>query len=377
MTTPFVEVEHGGLSCTIQDCGRRGLRRIGIPWAGALVPHWMSLANALVGNALDSPVLECFESGLTLKTGDTAVRIAVVGDADIWLEPLHDGPHTPTARSLPAWRSHQIPPDTRIRIRSSGAWRVTVLSISGIALQPHYGSAATYARAALGGLNGKPLQAGDKIPLANVDQAQTEKPDLQCTPHPEIAGSQVDTEPAAQQNQQETPPVIDLRAVPGPQEDAFTTAGLTCFFSCDFILTEEADRMGARLQGPTIEHASKAARDIVTDAIIPGSVQVPGSGQPIAMLADAHTAGGYPKIATIISCDLPKLALCRSGQRFHFVSVDVDEAVNLARDAQQTLADILAGIVPVGDAYVDSAALFQQNLIGGIFDAQHVDWRDD
>jgi len=377
VTASFLEVEHGGLASSIQDCGRYGLRRFGIPWAGVLVPQWMSLANALVGNSPESPVLECFEGGLTLKTGDAAVRIAVVGDADILIEPLQSGDHTAAARSLAAWRSHRIPPSTRIRIRSSGLWRLTVLSIAGITLQPHYGSTATYARAALGGLDGKLLQAGDKIPLADADQTQSVQPDLQCTPHPEIVGSQVETSSTAHQNHQPTPPCINLRAVPGPQDSAFTKAGLTRFFSSHYILTTETDRMGVRLEGPIIEHVSVSEKDIVSDAIIPGSVQIPGNGQPIVLLADAQTIGGYPKIATVISCDLPKLALCRSGQHFCFVNIDVDEAVNLAHDAQNTLSDLLAGIVPVNSAYVDSAALYEQNLIGGVFDAHQVNWRDD
>lgn len=135
--------------------------------------------------------------------------------------------------------------------------------------------------------------------------------------------------------------------------------------------------MGARLEGPVIEHTSSSEKDIVSDAIIPGSVQIPGNGQPIVLLADAQTIGGYPKIATVISCDLPKLALCRSGQHFRFISVDVDEAVNLAHDAQNTLSRLLADIVPVSSAYVDSAALYEQNLIDGVFDAHQVKWHDD
>ena len=345
-----VDVLAGGPLSTIQDRGRHGLRRLGVPSAGTLAPDWGALANALVGRAPDAPVIECFEGGLRLRASGGDVRVAHAGDADVVLSANGE------RRALAPWRAHVVPAGAELAVRGSGRARLAVLAIGGLAVPPVLGSASTYARARLGGVDGRALASGDTLAIErNADEPVDPGPDLGC-------------EPYAPPLPADGAPLV-LHAVAGPQHDAFDAAELARFFETTWTLSTEADRMGARLDGPALAHRDAAARDIVSDAILPGSVQVPGSGQPIVMLADAHTAGGYPKIATVLSSDLPRLAVQRPGTRLRLVRVDVDEAVSRVRAAARALARHVATISTVPADTLDTTRLFTHNLVDGVVDA--------
>jgi allophanate hydrolase subunit 2 len=157
-----------------------------------------------------------------------------------------------------------------------------------------------------------------------------------------------------------------LRVIPGPQRDCFTNAAWQQFLGSEFTVSREADRMGLRLDGPRLEHARGA--DIVSDGVTPGAIQVPGDGRPIVLLADCQTVGGYPKIATVIGADLPRLGHALPGQALRFIAVTQAEALAARREAANALAATVASICTPGPA-LDLDALYSANLIDGVIDA--------
>jgi len=344
-------IEATGLSSALQDRGRLGLRRLGIPWAGTLAESWRHIANALVGNPIDAPVVETFEAGLTVQARDGAVRIATVGD--LTLE--HGDAQGSSAPVLP-WRSVTLQPGERVRVVSTGRFRLGLLALAGIDVPVHHGSRSSYARAGLGGLDGRPLVAGDRLPTV----AGTHDPDLG------IAEDDLDhcLDLARAGGGEGT---LLLRAVPGPQDEAFDADQLARFFGeRPWTVSRETDRMGCRLDGEPLVHRHGA--DIVSDAIVPGSVQVPGTGRPIVLLNDAHTAGGYTKIATVIGTDLMALALARPGAKVRFAPVEAAEGVRLARHRHTVLTGILERLTPPVRV-PGTAELLGANLIGGVVNA--------
>jgi len=353
-----IEVLTGGPLTTLQDRGRPGFRRLGVPRAGALAPAWMTIANTLVGNAADAVIIECFEGGLRLAVHDRAIRLAHVGDADV--ARLRDGERL----SLAAWRSHRVLPGDEIVVRGTGAARLAVIAVYALSVPAVLGSASTYARAGLGGLDGRALATGGTL-ACTVDERSATGGESSEGGAP--ARAELGCEPYESAVPPEGEPV-PVQAVAGPQADAFDATALDAFFATSWTLSAEADRMGARLDGPPLEHRDASARDIVSDAIVPGSVQVPGSGQPIVMLADAHTAGGYPKIATLLSADLFRLAVQRPGSRFRIERVDTEQAIRGVRARARALERHLASITTLPPDAIDTARLLAHNLVDGVTD---------
>lgn len=343
-----LEVLAPGAYASIQDGGRRGYRRIGVPWAGVLDTRLMRIANTLVGNAEAAPVIECFDGGLQLAARGGAVRVAVAGDATLEIE--RGGERSPLA----AWRSVTLADGEVLRLRKLGAGRIAVVAVEGLMLPAVLGSAATYARAGLGGLDGelrgRALASGMHLPAA----AASSVPERVLPVPPALA---------------EGP----IRVVAGPQADYFTEAALADFVATEYCVTAEADRMGVRLEGTALAHAG--AREIVSDATVPGAIQVPGNGQPIVLLADAQTAGGYPKIATVIGADLGRLAACRPGQTLRFATVSALDGEGLARAAEAETQALLAGVRPLLGDGVDLAALYACNLVSGVVHALSAEYR--
>jgi len=272
-----LEILSPGAYASVQDFGRRGLRRLGVPWSGVLDVRLMRLANALAGQAEDAPVIECFDAGLHLAARGGPVRLAVTGAAE--LEIISGG----ARRTLAAWRSFTLAEGEELRLRDLVTRRLAVVAVAGLELPKVLGSRATYARAGIGGWRGRPLAAGDSLPVGSwadgPERGLPQAPEAESGP---------------------------IRVVLGPQADHFTPDALAHFLNSEYRVSAAADRMGLRLDGPTLSHAGAA--EIVSDATVPGSIQVPGNGLPIVLLADAQTAGGYPKIATVINADLPRLA---------------------------------------------------------------------
>jgi len=315
-----------------------------VPRAGTLDPALLRIANALVGHADGAAAIEFFVAGPTLKALDAPVQLGLAGDFPVTLVNAQG-----ERRQLDAWRSVTLQPGDTLRIGSPRGSRGGIVAVRGLSVPSVLGSAATYTRARLGGLDGRALAAGDKLAVAPLpDGAATMNRRL---PRP----------PAADRSA--------IRVVPGPQADHFDAAALAAFFAADYRVSADADRMGVRLQGPALVHNAKGA-EIVSDATVPGSIQVPGNGQPIVLLADGQTAGGYPKIATVISADLPRLALAPVGASIRFAAVTVAEAETIAREREAALRRLLATIEPLAmDGDIDLTAIYAANLVSGMIDA--------
>ncbi|HRD90169.1 MAG TPA: biotin-dependent carboxyltransferase family protein, partial [Accumulibacter sp.] len=228
--------------------------------------------------------------------------------------------------------------------------RVGYLALAGLAVVRHFGSASTYARAGLGGVDGRLLAPGVRLSVA--------------------AG-------CSGERLLQRPPAVDeapIRVVPGPQDDHFDAPAMAIFFTQAYRVSAAADRMGIRLDGPPLRHRPDKGAEIVSDATVPGSIQVPGSGQPIVLLADGQTAGGYPKIATVITADLPRLAVMAPGQTLRFAAVSVAAAEQAARAREAELQALIAGIGPLAEAgNGDPQAIYTANLISGVVDAGAAD----
>lgn len=339
-TQTELEIVAAGSYASVQGGGRRGYRRIGVPWAGVLDRRLMRIANALAGNTEDAALIECFDGGLQLAARGGPLRLAVAGDATLEIDGA-DG-----RRQVAAWRSLTLADGESLRIRKLGSGRIAMVAVAGLALPAVMGSVSTYVRAGLGGSDGRALTAGTRLPVGTADPHGSER----VLPHP----------PA--------PDDTPIRIVPGPQADHFTAAALEALVGGSYRVTAEADRMGIRLEGPRLEHAGAA--EIVSDATVPGSIQVPGSGQPIVLLADAQTAGGYPKIATAITTDLGRLAALRPGQSVRFAVVGAADGERIARATEAETRALLASIRPLPANGIDLVALYSANLVGGVVSAR-------
>jgi allophanate hydrolase len=344
--TPQLEVIAPGAYASLQDIGRRGYRRVGVPWAGVLDPRLMRIANALVGNAEGAAVIECFDGGLQLAARGGALRLAVAGDAVVEIESAGE------RRVLDPWRSLTLADGDVLRVRRLERARIAMVAVEGLALPKVLGSSSTYARAALGGVDGRALTAGARLSAASASQ----RLELMLPDPPRHAAA-------------------PIRLVAGPQADHFSADTLASFADADYRVTTDADRMGVRLEGPVLAHLG--AREIVSDATVPGSIQVPGNGQPIVLLADAQTAGGYPKIATVIGADLPRLAASRPGQTLRFALVDAAESEDIARAAEAQTRMLLAALRPLLAGGLDEAALYASNLVTGFLHALSPEHRPD
>jgi KipI family sensor histidine kinase inhibitor len=277
-----------GLLTTVQDGGRRGHRRSGVSWTGAVDAAALAAANAAVGNLPDAAGLECTIEGPALQFR-TTVRFALAGadfgavleraDLGAWPAPLG---HAVLARAGNTLRLGQ---------RRHGC-RGYVAFAGGIDVPLVLGSRSTDLAGGFGGYQGRRLAEGDRFGLG---RASGDGPGGSATPAPEPTASA----PSA-------------RVVLGPQCDHFDESTLQRFLSETWRVLGSSDRIGCRLSGPRLEH--RGATEIPTDGMVPGCIQVPPDGQPIVMLADGPTTGGYPKIATVVTADLPLIAQLVPGE---------------------------------------------------------------
>lgn len=293
-------IRNGGMLTTVQDTGRFGYQRFGVPVAGAVDVRSAGYANMLVGNRRDDAVLEVTMIGPQIEfTEDTC--IAITG-ADI--SPLlGDAPLTMYC-AVPVRRGDIL----RFGALRSGC-RAYIAFAGGLDILPALGSRATYIKAKLGGLAGRKLEKGDTIAF----RAPTRDP-------AHLRRRQMAPEDFSQKEK-------TLRVILGPQDDCFTSNGIETFLGSPYTVTDKFDRMGCRLDGERIEHVSGG--DIISDGLAFGAIQVPNSGTPIIMLADRQTTGGYTKIATVISVDIPLIAQSKAGDIIRFAEVGIDQAQEL------------------------------------------------
>jgi biotin-dependent carboxylase-like uncharacterized protein len=335
--TACLVIDRPGLATSLQDLGRIGLQRYGVPVSGALDPLAARLANALVGNDEGEAVLEIQALGPSFTVEADSLRLALVGSA-IGLR--IDG------AALESGRSVTVGHGAKITIAGFSDSACCVLAVAGgFAVEPVMGSRSTYARGGFGGLGGRILKAGDVLPLRVAA----------APPGAERRAGAIDYGSGA------------IRVVPGPQADWFEPAALDRFYAEPYEITVEADRMGMRLSGPALQH--RHGFNIASDGIVTGAIQVPGTGQPIVLLADHQTIGGYPKLGTVASVDLPRLGRHRPGQLLRFIAIEAAAAEALRRAQEAAFRSLIAGIAPL-TATPDTAQLLATNLISGVVSAR-------
>lgn len=341
----MIDILQPGIGTTIQDRGRAGHRHEGIPLSGYLDAPLAEAANALVGNAGGEAVLELRGMGTELRIKSGPVRIALAGAIGAkWL--TQDG----SLRTLPAWQSATLQTGDRLTLGIAETGCAYLAVASGLRLPTQLGSQSSYGRAGLAGLQGRALRPGDVLPCSTwtAEDGREWRSPQPWTHH---AGP--------------------IRVILGPQQDHFLPASITSFQNEEWQATVEQDRMGLRLRGAALAHTSAAAADIVSDAVTPGAIQVPANGQPIVLLADSQTVGGYPKIATVIHADLPKLAHLKPGSGLRFQSVTAAQALQALHEQREAWLQWLAtraSFLPPG--FIDEEALYSCNLVSGMLRAE-------
>jgi biotin-dependent carboxylase-like uncharacterized protein len=331
---------------TLQDLGRKGYQRLGIPVSGALDPVSLVAANVIVGNAPGTGALEIAHLGPTLLVEAESVRLAFAGGAAAVDVLPAEG--APGGRRIAPLQSVRLLRGEALRIGALAGSALGYLAVEGgFDAAPVLGSQSTYVRAGLGGFEGRAVRAGD---LLFLRQAQAEERAESVLPSLDLA------------------PPRRFRVVLGPQDDRFSERGKRTLLEAAFTVSAASDRMGMRLEGPLLEHSD--GFNIVSDGIAPGSIQVPGNGLPIVLLADRQTTGGYPKIATVIAADLPALGRLAPGAKVSFEAVSVAEAEAEHRHHAARLAALPLQVDAVrGAAVVDAAALLGSNLVSGVVSA--------
>lgn len=299
----MIEILRAGPLATVQDLGRPGWRDRAFSLCGALDSFALQAGNLLVGNAPEAAGLEFTLGAATLRFhADSCV--AVTGtDVDAQLD----------GRPLRPWWRQRVRAGQTLQLAAPRErMRSYVAVAGGIAVPAALGSRSTDLKAGFGGLNGRALRDGDHLPL-HADAALPLRP----------VGMRAPAWDAT------------VRVLPGPEHDDFSAASRDAFWSADWTVTPQSNRMGYRLAGPTLTREHGA--ELPSHGVLPGVVQVPPSGQPIVLLADAQTTGGYPKIGVVIRADLWKLAQLRLGARVRFVRCTHADAVAALREQQLLL----------------------------------------
>ena len=312
-----IYVDGPGMYTTIQDAGRVGYQQYGMPVAGPMDSESYLLGQALVGNKEPLGALECTVLPPTLTVQGTCI-VAFTG-AD-----MH-----PTINNIVVPR--YIPFICHEGVIISGSFsqcgvRMYIAFSGGIDVPTINGSVSTHTKAKIGGLEGRPLQAGDQFGINAFDRDEVHVCDF-------YGGHNLFNTALYNRGGRECHE--PLRVVLGNQAKYFTEKGIKTFSSKIYTLTVQCDRMGFRLDGPVIEHIDGA--DIISDGAVFGSIQVPSDGNPIVLMADRQTTGGYTKIGTVITADLPRLSQLPVGDGIHFDIISVEEAQAIYRTYMKRL----------------------------------------
>lgn len=315
-----------GLLTTVQDLGRRGHQREGVPVGGAMDAVSLRLANLAAGNPPGAAALEITLAGPTLRFAEDAL-VALAG-AELPAE--LDG------QPIPDWRPVRVPAGATLALgRATSGARAYLAVAGGIAVPPVLGSRSTYLGAGFGGLDGRALRASDVLPvgepcaLARRIRATLGAEGEAAAPWSVAASLR--------------PPVgvtPTIRLTPGTHADALTAESRSALLGAEFRVSPRSDRMGYRLAGPTLRLSEPI--ELVSEAVAEGTVQLPPGGEPIVLMADRQTTGGYPRIAQVATVDLPLLAQLRPGEavRFREIPLAESQALYLARERELTMLEI-------------------------------------
>ncbi|WP_034943551.1 5-oxoprolinase subunit PxpC [Erwinia oleae] len=306
----MLKILRAGMSTTLQDRGRTGWRQFGVGPGGVLDQPAMETANMLVGNARNSAVLEITLGQFSAEFGrDGWIALTGAGcHADVDGDPVWTGWRTPVRRGQ------------RLTLKMPTRGMRSYLALDGgFAIEPVLGSCSTDAKAGFGGFKGRKIEDGDSLPLAAPAHHFTEPAGVRQL----LFGNRV-------------------RALAGPEYHEFSEASREAFWRTSWKLNPQSNRMGYRLQGRPLERVQD--REMLSHGLLPGVVQVPPNGQPIVLMADAQTTGGYPRIACVIEADLYHLAQIRLGEPIHFVHCTLDEALKAKRERERALEQMAWGL---------------------------------
>lgn len=300
-----VKVIMPGVLTTVQDAGRFGYQKSGIRTAGVMDMESFEKANYLVGNEQGEAVLEAALYGCTMEFTEDTV-IALTG-AD--MEPKVNQMPVPMNRPIAIKTGDSL----SLGMAKEGC-RTYIAFAGGIDVPAVMGSRSTDIKCRIGGYQGRALSAGDEIKLG--------------------AGKRYEEVKDRRTQAVSYPALVSLRVIPGPQEEYFTEQGKKTFYSETYTISDQSDRMGYRLEGAAVESIN--GTDIVSDGIPLGAIQVPASGKPIILLADRQTTGGYAKIGTVCSFDIPKLVQAKPGDQVRFTTISAEEAQKMYEYPQKT-----------------------------------------
>jgi biotin-dependent carboxylase-like uncharacterized protein len=319
-----------GPASSVQDGGRPGSQRYGLVPSGAMDRLALAAANTLVGNELFAAGVEIGPFGAVFTARGGAVRIALAGasrNADI------------AGRAIAIETSATLSDGETLTLGFARSGSFSYLAVEGgIVGEPMFGSLAVNARAGLGSPYPRPLQAGDELQTGKASGAAEQRIEL--------------------------PPASDgpIRVLWGPQDDEFADDSKKLFIDSEWKISATSDRMGYRLEGPVIKHLH--GHNIVSDGTVTGSLQVPGNGQPIVLMPDRGTSGGYPKIATVISADFGRFAQTPAGRAFRFKAVHMAEAQAAARQFSELLRTLPERLRGIENFDLNIEALSDANVAG-------------
>ena len=338
MSKPTLKIIQQGMLSTIQDRGRYGYQRYGMPTAGAMDTFALRAANALLGNDDNAACIEATVLG---------PRIEILADTRIAVTGANAAPRL-NGEPIPMWQAAAAKKGSRIEFRSPQDGMRAYLAVAGGIDAPQVmGSRSTYMRAAIGGIDGRQLRAGDILnAFGDESTMQTLPSNFPPEAIPKYGSSH------------------ELRVVLGPQDSAFTQRGIDTLLTAAYTVSIHSDRMGYRLEGEPIEHID--GPDVISDGTPLGTIQVPGDGQPIILLADRGTTGGYTKIATVISPDLSKVAQAMPGHTITFKAVSVEEAHAAYRSQEALLNSVRKMTAGKATAPSPRIAVVMQDAISDI-----------
>ena len=300
MTNTFFEVIRPGINSTFQDLGRKHLYHVGLPFSGAMDQRNFLISNSLVGNKKDEAVLEFAYQGPLLKVKNDNILFAITGNVNFTIKKK-----TSEIVNGECYKTYLLNKDDELDIISTNQSVYGYLAVSsGFKVEKFMGSYSTTARAGVGGNNGNKILVNQKIYINNAKDILNNK-------KINFLNSKIEF----------------IRILKGTNFDYFTEKSIKKFFSEDFTVTKLTDRMGMRLKGPILDNNKET--NIRSEGLIKGVIQVPADGNPIIMLSDHGTIGGYPKIGVVISADYDKLVQLPPNAKIKFKLVDLNEAEKL------------------------------------------------
>lgn len=304
MTNHLTVIAPGPLSL-VQDSGRTGFQQLGVSVSGAIDADALDIGNRLVGNEPGTAAIEIMLGGAEFEFEQAAIFTLTGSDTGATL----DGVLLATNVSYTAHAGARL----AFGMATQGL-RAYLVVAGGIAVAEVLGSRSTHIASEIGGVDGRGLAAGDVLEIGEPTGIAASGNTFSAN----MTGDEATPAPAS----------LNIRVVPGPQDAEFSEAGIQTFLDATYTVSDQSNRQGLRLDGPVIESRT-GKYDIVSDAVVNGSVQVPGDGKPIVLLADRQTTGGYAKIATVASVDLAKLGQATPGTNIHFSAITVEEAQEL------------------------------------------------